>query len=405
MSFQQGLSGLSAASKNLDVIGNNVANAGTYGFKGAKAVFADIYAASLQGAGISDVGIGVKTVDVVQQFTQGNINPTNNPLDMAINGGGFFRLSTNGIVTYTRNGQFQMDKEGYLINATNQKLTGYPADPSGNINAGSPVEIKIDLSDIQPSKTTEAETKVNLDSRAVVPTLAFDVTDPTTFNYTTSMTVYDSLGNPRTFTAYYIKTADNAWEVQGAIDGTMLGAPLGNLAFNTDGTLDVAGSDIPMTVSATVGGGAEDPLVFEIDYTGSTQFGSVSSVNHLKQDGYTSGRLSGFTIGTDGTVLGRYSNGQSRNLAQVALANFTSPTGLTPLGDNQWAESPTSGQPLVGIPGSGSMGLLTSSALEESNVDLTQELVAMITAQRIYQANSQTIKTQDTILQTLVNLR
>lgn len=404
MSFQQGLSGLAAASKNLDVIGNNVANAGTSGFKSSKAVFADLYAASLQGAGANDVGIGVKTSDVMQQFTQGNISPTNNPLDMAINGGGFFRLSTNGVITFSRNGQFQLNKEGFIVNSTGQKLTGYPADSAGNINAGSPVEIQLNQADIVPSASTKATAQVNLDSRSVAPVTPFSVTDPSSFNYTTSMTVYDSLGNPRTFTSYFIKTADNAWSVQGSVDGALLPAALGNLNFNPDGTLNAGASTIPMTITTPVSGGA-NPLSYTINYTGSSQFGALSSVNQLTQDGYSSGRLNGFTIGQDGTILGRYSNGVTRNLAAVTLANFVAPNGLTPIGDNQWTESPTSGQPLVGNPGTASLGLLTSSALEDSNVDLTQELVGMITAQRVYQANAQTIKTQDSVLQTLVNLR
>jgi flagellar hook protein FlgE len=404
MSFEQGLSGLAAQSKNLDVIGNNVANASTYGFKSSEAVFADVYAASLQGGGSANqnVGIGVKTEAVVQQFTQGNISSQSNPLDLAINGGGFFQLSTNGAVSYSRNGQFQLEKNGYIVNATGDKLKGYPADAAGNITAGSPVEIKLDLANIIPSTTTKAKAQVNLDSSSAVPATAFSVTDPTSFNYTTSMTVYDSLGNAHTFSSYYVKTASNAWTVNGAIDGTLLAAPLGNLAFNPDGTLNSAGSTVPMTVTQPLANGA-NPLNFTLDYSNSTQFGASNAVNLLTQDGYTSGQLSGFQVGTDGAILGRYSNGQSKNLAQVALANFVAPNGLAPIGDNKWTESSSSGQPLIGVPGSSSLGVLQASALENSNVDLTRELVNLITAQRNYQANAQTIKAQDTVLQTLIN--
>lgn len=404
MSFEQGLSGLAAQSKNLDVIGNNVANASTYGFKSSQAVFADVYAASLQGGGGpgQSVGIGVKTEQVVQEFSQGNISSQSNPLDMAINGGGFFRLSTNGAISYSRNGQFQLDKNGYIVNSSGDRLTGYPSDAAGNIAAGSPVEIQLNLANIVPNTTAKAKAQVNLNSGAAVPASAFSVADPTSFNYTTSMTVYDSLGNAHTFSSYYVKTAANAWSVKGAVDGAPMAAPLGNLAFNADGTLNAAGSTIPMTVGAPMSNGA-NALGFTLDYTSSSQFGAGNAVNLLTQDGYTSGQLSGFQVGADGSILGRYSNGQSKNLAQVALSNFVAPTGLAPLGDNKWAQSPTSGQPLVGVPGTSSLGLLQSSALENSNVDLTKELVNLITAQRSYQANAQTIKAQDTILQTLVN--
>lgn len=406
MSFEQGLSGLAAQSKNLDVIGNNIANASTYGFKQSKTVFADVYAASLQGAGAAgqNAGIGTRVQGIVQEFSQGNISAQSNPLSLAINGGGFFRISTNGVVSYTRNGQFNLDQNGYIVNASSDRLTGYPADAAGNIAAGSPIDIKLDLTNILPKTTSASQAQVNLDSGSTVPTSAFSVTDPTSFNYTTSTSVYDSLGNAHTFTNYYIKTAANAWQVQAAVDGTLLAAPLGNLAFNNDGTLNAAGSTIPMTVTQALTNGA-NALNFTQNYTNSTQFGAANAVNLLTQDGYTSGQLNGFQVGSDGTVQGRYSNGQTKNLAQVALANFVAPTGLASLGDNKWAQSPTSGAPLIGVPGTASLGALQSASLENSNVDLTTELVNLIVAQRNYQANAQTVKTQDTVLQTLVNLR
>lgn len=405
MSFQQGLSGLAASSKNLDVVGNNIANASTYGFKQAKAIFSDIYAASLDGGGSGQaVGLGVKVSAVTQEFTQGNITSTGSSLDMAINGGGFFRLNTNGVISYSRNGQFQLDKEGFIVNSNGDKLTGFQADGAGNITAGSPVSLKMNLSDINPQTTTSAVTKINLDSRSTIPTTTpFNSTDPTSFNYTTSMTVYDSLGNAKTLTSYFVKTAANTWNVQGSIDGTSLGS-LGTLSFATDGSLNTATSTVPITVNAPASGGAA-ALSFSLDYTGSTQFGSLNSVNTLTQDGFASGKLSGYSIGRDGTIVGRYSNGQTKNMGQVSLVSFVSPTALQALGDNKFAETPDSGQPLVGTPGTSSLGVIQSSSLEESTVDLTSELVKMITVQRNYQANAQTIKTQDQVLQTLVNLR
>ncbi|HZM45618.1 MAG TPA: flagellar hook protein FlgE [Burkholderiales bacterium] len=413
MGFQTGLSGLNAASQNLDVIGNNVANASVVGFKSSRTLFADVYAASLNGAGANAIGIGTKVADIQQQFTQGNITVTNNPLDIAINGGGFFRMSDNGTITYSRNGQFHFNEDGYIVNADNLRLSGYGVDASGNIVASAPVAIQLDTADIAPKVTSDFGVGLNLDARATPPTTAvFNPADPTSFTASTSGTVYDSLGNSHVFTQYFVKTATNGqWNLHGAVDGTALanvnlGAGAGNpvvLNFNSSGALTTA---MPIAAaSLTVAGGAATPLTFALDFQGSTQYGSNFSVNSLTQDGYTSGRLSGFSIAGDGQILGQYSNGQSKTLGQVVLANFANPEGLTPLGNNQWQESADSGLPLIGAPATGNLGALQSAAVEDSNVDLTAELVNMITAQRVYQANAQSIKTQDQVLQTLVNLR
>ena len=404
MSFQQGLSGLNAASKSLEVIGNNVANAGTVGFKQSQAQFADVYASSLTGSGASQIGIGTKVAQVAQQFTQGNITASNNPLDIAINGGGFFRLSDNGAVTYSRNGQFQLDKSGYIVNANGSRLTGYTVNAAGVLSTGAPADLMINTSDIAPKVTTTANAVLNLDSGSAIPTTTpFSISDPTSYNNATSVSVYDSLGNSHTLQTFYVKTAANAWDVYASSDGVAIGAaPVGNLVFGTDGAL-LSGSPVAISVPATTG--AATPFTVSVDYAGTTQYGATFSVNSLKQDGYASGKLNGFNTSGDGTIVGRYTNGQSAVLGQVVLSNFTNPNGLQPLGNNVWAETATSGAPLVGTPGSGPLGVLQSSATEESNVDLTAELVNMITAQRNYQANAQTIKTQDQILQTLVNLR
>ena len=401
MSFQQGLSGLNAAAKNLDVIGNNVANSGTVGFKQSQAQFADVYANSLTGAGGANVGIGTKVAQVSQQFTQGNITATNNPLDMAINGGGFFRMDNNGEATYQRNGQFQLDRMGFIVNPTGAKLTGYTADASGVLSTGAPSPLSIDTADLAPQVTSTVNAVLNLDSRGEVPLVPFDMTDPTSFNSSTAVSVYDSLGNSHTLQTYYVKTAPGEWDVHASTDGGAASA-MGGLSFNSSGALT---TPMPYIVPVVVTTGATTPLTIEVDFTGSTQFGSAFSVNTLNQDGYTSGRLAGFDIGADGVVLGRYTNGQSAVLGQVVLANFANPNGLQQLGNNMWAETSTSGNPLIGVPSSGSLGVLQSSAVEDSNVDLTAELVNMITAQRVYQANAQTIKAQDAVMQTLVNLR
>jgi flagellar hook protein FlgE len=406
MSFQQGLSGLNIAAKNLDAIGNNVANASTIGYKAARAEFADVFANSLAGGAGVQIGIGAQVAAVRQQFTQGNIVTTSNPLDVAINGAGFYRLSTNGTISYTRNGQFSLDRDGYIVTNSGARLTGYPADANGQIVTSTPVDLQVSLANIAPRATSDARVAINLDSRQNVPPVAFSISDPTSYNSSTAMTVYDSQGNAHTLTLYFRKAAANAWTVYGAADGAVLngGAALGALAFGANGLL---ASNVTMTASIPLSNGAATPLAFPITFPASdmTQFGVNFSVSQLQQDGYTTGRLAGFSIGDDGVILGRYTNGQTRAQGQIVLANFINPQGLVALGGNEWAETSQSGQPLVSKPGSGNLGTLQAGALEEANVDLTEELVKMITAQRVYQANAQTIRTQDQLMQTIVNLR
>ncbi|MCB1911401.1 MAG: flagellar hook protein FlgE [Rhodocyclaceae bacterium] len=416
MAFQQGLSGLNAASKSLDVISNNVANSGNVGFKSGSTLFADVYAAALNGASAgTQVGIGTTVGGVNQLFSQGNITPTDNPLDIAINGSGFFRVTeSDGGVAYTRNGQFDVDKDGYIVNAQGYQLTGYGANAAGVILPASPTAMQIDTADLKPNVTSQIDIGLNLDSRASVfgaGAAAFDETDPTTYSSSTSVSVYDTLGNAHVTTMYFRKAASTTpdvgtWELYTQVDGAAASATPISLEFNSSGALNTTmplSLDIDFDNAAF--GGAPDISGVELDFTGSTQYGSTFGVNRQTQDGYASGRLSGITVGDDGTIQGRYSNGQSRNLGQVVLANFQSTNGLISLGNNLWAESPDSGQPLIGTPGSGSLGSLTAGSVEESNVDLTAELVNMITQQRAYQANAQSIKTQDSVLQTLVNLR
>ena len=434
MSFQQGLSGLNASAKALDVLGNNIANANTVGFKSAEAHFGDVFANSLAGAGAAQVGIGVGTSAIVQQFSQGNVTATNNPLDMAINGGGFYRMISNGTVTYSRNGQFHLDRSGYIVDDRSRVLTGYKADSTGEIIQASPEGLRLDNSDQSPVATGTGvgsfqgvKATINFDSRSIAPASATPPApwaagvnhDPSTYNWSTAVSIYDSLGNPHTLSLYAVKTATSGlWDIHAAVDGTTdanvtLGTP--TLQFTSSGQLDssIAGNgivnvsidlDTVMTDSGKVNS-ATTPLVFNIDFGGSTQFGSSFGANRLEQDGYASGRLSGISVAADGVIRGNYTNGQSRNLGQVVLVNFTNPNGLTSLGGNQWAETSSSGSAIVGAPGTASLGVLQSAAVEESNVDLTAELVKMITQQRNYQANAQSIKTQDQIMQTMVNLR
>lgn len=414
MAFQQGLSGLNASAKALDVISNNVANASNVGFKLSGTQFADVYASALNGAsaGVS-IGIGTQVGKVSQVFNQGNITPTNNPLDVAINGAGFFRMNNEGSISYTRNGQFQIDKNGFIVNAQGNQLTGYPASSTGAILPASPEPIFIDTADLMPAQSVDVAMGLNLDSRQLAPANAFVVgattPDPSTYNSSTSVTLFDSLGNSHILTMYFATqgTGNGQWDVYTQLDGdatVQIASPA--LTFDASGQLVTPASGVPLPIGPlNVTTGALTPFSVDLDLTGSTQYGSSFGVNRQTQDGFASGRLSGVTIGNDGVIQGRYSNGQTRNLGQIVLVNFPNAQGLLSLGNNAWGESPTSGQPLVGAPGTGSLGLMSAGSVEESNVDLTAELVNMITAQRSYQANAQSIKTQDQVLQTLVNLR
>ncbi|SNS60996.1 flagellar hook protein FlgE [Noviherbaspirillum humi] len=427
MSFQQGLSGLNGASKMLETLGNNIANANTAGFKQSNVQFSDVYATAFAGSVSGQVGIGTKVSQVSQQFGQGNITSTSNSMDLAINGGGFFRLNDNGAIVYSRNGQFNLDKDGHVVNASGAHLTGYAVDPTtGKIASGAPSDIVINTADLKPSATSTVKAQLNLNSQATTLTPAlFDPTKPDTYSNATSVNVYDSLGNTIVLQTYYVKTGANSWNVYATGGGTLTPAttpatPVAQITFDSKGALatqayvdpatGVANPALKPTVNVPLPAtSAAAPLSVTLDFNDknmqTTQFGAPFSVNALNQDGYTSGRLAGFTTGADGLITGRYTNGKNALLGQVVLANFTNPNGLQPLGNNAWAETPTSGVPLVGAPETGSLGTLQASAVEDSNVDLTAELVAMITAQRVYQANAQTIKTQDQVLQTIVNLR
>jgi len=428
MGFQSGLSGLSTSARHLDVIGNNVANASVVGFKSAVAQFSDVFAAAASGGG-TQIGIGARVQSVAQMFDQGNITPTRNPLDIAISGRGFFRLSDQGTTVYSRNGQFRLDNAGYIVNSSGLNVTGFGVDPNGNILSAAPEPLQFDTSDIAPRATTQFSTSVNLDSRINTvqatrePPLSniavFDPADTRSFNYTTSGSIFDSLGNQHVMTMYFVRQGDGAvppnptgdYFVYASNDGGPVtevdlgGGPGVPATISFDNAGNLTTTPPTFTVSATLTNGAITPLLFEFSLAGSTHYGSVDGVTALSQNGYASGRLAGFDVSADGIITGKYTNGQSSNLGQLILADFVNPQGLTPIGDNLWTETINSGLPIVAAPGSGTIGNLQSGAVEDSNVELTSELVGMITAQRVYQANAQTIKTQDAILQTIVNLR
>ena len=420
MSFQQGLSGLNASSKNLEIIGNNIANANTFGAKTSRAEFSDVYAAALNGAGSNSVGIGTSMAAVAQQFTQGAITTSDNPMDLAINGAGFFQITDGkSPVQYSRNGQFKVDRDGFIVNAFGKQLMGYAADGLGVIQPGQAVSLQLPTGGVSPKATGRMDIEMNLDSRkgVTVPVAgaAIDFNDAATYNNATSLTLYDAKGQEVALTYYFQKTATDTWNVFATANGvSVLGAPnapnpISTITFAADGSGPVSPvGPITFTVPAGVNNAGADTLQLAgitLNTGGATQFGSAFSVTDLRQDGFSSGQLVAIAIENNGIITARYSNGQSRPAGQIEVATFRNPQGLQPSGSNAWSRTYASGDPVTGVPGDGNLGVLQSGALEESNVDLTGELVQMITAQRIYQANAQTIKAQDQVLQTLVNLR
>lgn len=412
MSFQQGLSGLDAASKSLEAIGNNVANAATVGFKQSQVQFSDIYASTLLGSGASQIGIGTQVSRVAQLFSQGNVTASDNPLDMAINGNGFFRLNNNGAISYTRNGQFLPTKEGYIVSASGARLTGFLADANGVIQTGTPTDIVINKGDMAPRATDTYDLQVKLDSREdALDPADFDPTDPNTYTHATTAPVYDSLGNTHQLKTFYVKTGPNQWSVYATNDdvavdtGSTPQGLIGTMTFSGNGGALTGTTPDPMTIPLDVTTGATTPFNVTLNPTGTQQLAGEFALSKQLPNGYASGMLVDFSVGDGGMIVGRYTNGQVQALGQVILSNFANPNGLQNLGDNQWAETADSGVPMTSTPGSSGLGSVQSSRIEESNVDLTEELVNMITAQRNYQANAQTIKTQDQIMQTLVNLR
>jgi flagellar hook protein FlgE len=410
MSFRTALSGLNAAQTELNVTGNNIANANTNGFKQSRAEFADVYASSFQGVGATTPGSGVEVSNVAQQFTQGNVDFTNNNLDLAINGEGFFTLSDNGSRAYTRAGAFKVDREGFVVNNQSQKLQVFPATVTTTgttFNTGSLADLQLNTSDAAPQATTTATVNVNVDStETALAATVIDPLVPATFHHSTSMVVYDSLGNTHTATMYFQKTDDatNAWDMALHLDGNAAAVSTTGLTFSGTGTLTAPATGLISYGPIVLTNGA-NPLSFDADISSTTQFGSPFGVNNLIQNGFASGRLNGVNISEEGIVFASFTNGQSQALGQVALAKFPNNQGLSKLGGTNWAESFDSGTASLGSAGSSDFGALQSGALEGSNVDVAEQLVNLIVAQRNFQANAKTITTEDTITQAIINIR
>lgn len=405
MPFAIALSGLNAASADLGVTANNVANVNTTGFKMSRAQFSEVFAVGTQSVSSSAAGSGVRLSAISQQFTQGNIDFTDNALDLAIGGEGFFVLSDNGARSYTRAGAFGVNNQGYVVNAQGARLQAYPFAGSGLFNTGTPQDLQLTIGANPPAATTQADFGINLPANAPVPTNpVFDAADPSSFNHTTSVTVYDSLGAAHTATVYFIKdVAPNTWNTQAEIEGNPV-AGTTPIVFNPDGSLLTPAGGLMPLAPFNPGTGAND-IAMSLNFGTATQFGDNFGVNSLSQDGFTTGRLTGVSVDGEGVVFARFTNGQSTSLGKLALANFINPQGLQQLGDTAWGESFQSGDALLGEAGTASFGNIQSGALESSNVDLTAQLVQMITAQRNFQANAQMISTADTVTQTVINIR
>jgi len=495
MGFGQGLSGLNAAAQNLDIIGNNIANSGTVGYKSASATFADIYASTR-------TGLGVQVASVNQRFTIGTITGTGNQFDMAIDGAkGMFRVQdASGNVLYTRNGQFFADKENYIVNAQGQRLTGYAA---GGTQLA---PVRVPVGNMAPSPTSTVSARTNFDANAPVisqdgraeqsgmvalmdgaapagtyyyrvsqagvitwydaagvqddtlrpaagtyqsagkdvvidasgqlesgefstsapdtPYLEplgatpFDPANPDSYTHSLRIAVYDSLGNPHDLDQYFVKRegtggTESRWDVYYRLDGKPVNAAANggppslnpvSMVFSSAGRM-MSGATVALAVDNPGGENAPaDTLSLSVDYGGSTQFGGEFSSNFI-QNGYPTGEYLGMEIAADGSIVANYSNWEKQVLGRLVLADFNNLQGLQPVGSNAWAETTASGQPMLGSPGQNGLAVIKGKAVEESNVDMSQELVNMIIAQRTYQANAQTIKTQDQVLQTLITMR
>ncbi|MFK3794358.1 flagellar hook protein FlgE [Pseudomonas piscis] len=446
MSFNIGLSGLYAANKQLDVTGNNIANVATTGFKSSRAEFADVYSATKLGSGTQVVGNGVRLANVSQQFTNGDINNTGNVLDMGIQGQGFFVLSTNGSLSYTRAGAFKADKEGYITTSDGTaRLQGYAVDANGKIINGVLTDLRIDTSNLAPKPTdsisstinlNSSETPINVNPTAPAPAYVFDPTKSETYSKQFSTPVYDSQGNKHVMDQYMIKTSNpNEWVTYTLIDGrnpdgtafSMANQAPITIKFDSSGKLQsltppAAPATSPFTVSGNsivmgswtpgnvVNGtfvpngsiAAAGGVKIDMTKTGSVLGDTARSV--VAQNGYSTGQITNLTIDGSGVMLANFSNEQTKPIGQISLASFTNEQGLQPIGGTQWKETYSSGIPGYDAPKTGTLGAIQSNSLEESNVNLTNELVNLIKAQSNYQANAKTISTQSTIMQTIIQM-
>ena len=403
MAFSIDTSSINAASLRLEVIGNNIANSNTSGFKSS--VFDEVLATSMKDTG------GNKVAGSQQSFLQGNISATSNPLDMAISGTGFFRVVSNGVPAYTRNGQFGLNKEGAIVNSTGDQLTGFTVDSSGRILTGLPVPLSISAADYLPKATDSAALSLTLDVRktAIPTTLPFDAGNPSTYTHSTTTSVFDASGTQIDVQSFYVKRSASTWDVYGSVGGSMLptnGGQIGTLTFNTSGVLQSTATAAAPTAAMTPMGVYTVPVgasTVNFDMSQAVQFGTSFAAT-MTQNGSPPGQMVGYKMSSDGVITASYSNGQKVNMGQVVLASFKSTNGLASAANNQWLETTASGQASLNTAGAGGLGTLQASATEDANVDLTSEMIKMISAQRLFQAAAEMVKKQDQIMQTVVNI-
>lgn len=438
MSFNIGLSGLYAANKQLDVTGNNIANVATTGFKSSRAEFSDVYSATKLGSGSKTIGNGVRLSNVSQQFTQGDINNTGNVLDMGINGSGFFVLNDNGSLSYTRAGTFKVDKDGFVTNSDGTaRLQGYGVDANGKIINGVLTDLRIDTANLAPKNTSTVESTINLNSTSpVIDQVAtpFDPTKEASFTKQFSTKIYDTQGNDHIMDQFMVKTGANTWKTYTLIDGrnpdgtdpsptaVPLNLPVAStMVFDTSGNLvsvttpavptPIVSPDLKVTgwIPGSVKNGVWTPNgaasgVVTISMAKTSQYNADTARSIPSQNGWATGQITNLTIDGSGVMLANFSNSQTKAIGQISLASFTNEQGLQPVGGTSWKETYASGIPGYDAPNTGTLGEIHSNSLEESNVNLTSELVDLIKGQSNYQANAKTISTQSTIMQTIIQM-
>lgn len=421
-SLYTGVSGLSAQGEALGVIGDNIANANTTGFKSSRAEFQDIVAKNLKGIlGGNQIGRGVKLGAVNPLLIQGSIDSTDKSTDLAISGNGYFMLKGSGGESYTRDGSFHFDREGYLVSNDYQRVQGFQANESGQIitKLG---DIRFPRALIPARATEEIKMDLNLDSR-VETNKTFDPANPyDTSHYSTGLEVFDSQGNRHLLTLFFVKNADRTWTYHGMVDGKeVVGGQEGELSkvcegqltFTEDGKLNSQ----QMTLSAfNFTGGALQNQQIKLNFgdaiadggeglDGSKQYGRESDLISWSQDGSAAGTITNLSFNDDGVLSALYSNGETRDLAQIALARFENPEALFKVGNNRLTESRNSGAAAVGAPGESGRGTIFAKSLERSTVDLAMEFVGLIQNQRSFQANAKTITTTDELLAEVINLK
>ncbi|GAB2564057.1 flagellar hook protein FlgE [Dyella jejuensis] len=401
MALNQALSGINAAQADLNVISNNIANAGTVGFKGSAAQFAEVYAVTGLNLSSVAVGSGANLTDVQQQFAQGDLETTNGSLDMAISGNGFFIVNSGSGDQYTRDGSFHEDANGNVVTASGANLQVYPPNAAGGFNTSTLTNLQLNTAQSAATPTSTISISSNLPAGASLPVdTTFSPTDTNSYNNASSLTVYDSQGGSHSATVYYVKTGNNTWNANLYIDGNSAGTAA--LTFNSAGALtSPANGNLSFTPTQPTNG-ATLPTPMTVNVSNTTQFGTAYAPGTINQNGYEAGVLENVEIGTDGTVTAVYSNNQTTQLGQIAVANFANLQGLQQVGNNNWVATQASGTAVLGSASTGQYGDIEQGQLETSNTsDTTAQLVDMIQAQQNYQANSQMLGTVSSLDQAL----